>query len=373
MKPASMTDIAQADNRPAQDNPTEREVVTPTERVEWVDFAKAICIVAVVAMYATHHIQQATNSTGWMQLVVNFAQPFRMPDFFLIAGLFVSRVLHRPWRSYIDSKVLYFFYFYAVWASFRFAVTHFSGLSSGDWLPLAPAYLKLYIAPPSGPLWFIYVLALFFIAVRMLRAVPSWIVFMCAAAIQVLHLDTGITFLDKFTWYFIFFYTGYVLAPEVFRLAAWAQARPGLSVTILGFWFVGNALLVKYGMAQLSGMSLLLGFAGAFAVMLVATLLARAPGMHWFSYLGKNSIVVYLAFVIPLGGMRWLVGKSYLPADVGTLSFLAAVISVSGAIVMFWTLRHTPLRFMFVRPAWSHLGSTPPGSLKSRGAGTRPA
>lgn len=357
MKPASITENTPSAARAAPGS-------AAAERVGWVDFAKAICIVAVVTMYATHHIQAITHTTGWMQAVVDFMQPFRMPDFFLIAGLFVSRVMNRSLRSYIDSKVLYFFYFYAVWVTVRFAFMNVGGILNGDLVSLIPGYLHMFVEPPSGPLWFIYVLALFFIAVRVLRGVPPWIVFLGAAAIQAAHLDSGITFLDKFTWYFVFFYAGYLFAPQVFRLAVWAQARPALSLAILVLWFLGNGLLVEYGISGLPGMSLLLGFAGAFAVMLIATLLAGMPGMKWFGYLGKNSIVVYLAFVIPLGFMRWLVTKSVLPADIGTLSLLATVISVAGAVVMFWALRNTPLSFLFVRPAWTHIGAAPPGGLK---------
>ncbi|HEY0847127.1 MAG TPA: acyltransferase family protein [Noviherbaspirillum sp.] len=371
-----MESITIANNSPPAHAATDAETktrqphVVDADRVGWVDFAKAICIVAVVTMYSTHHVQAIMNSTGWMQAVVDFAQPFRMPDFFLIAGLFVSRVLNRPLRSYIDSKVLYFFYFYAVWVTFRFTFMNIGGLLGEDRLALLPAYLHLYIDPPSGPLWFIYVLALFFIAVRVLRGIPAWLVLTGAAAIQVAHIETGITFFDKFTYYFVFFYAGYLFAPQIFRLAEWAQPRALFSIAILVIWFVGNGALVESGIAQLPGMSLILGFAGAFAVMLLATLLARAPGMKWFSYLGKNSIVVYLGFVIPLGFMRWFIGNSTLVTDVGNLALIATVLSVAGAIAMFWAFRKTPLSFLFVRPAWTHIGPVPSSGMKKRASPT---
>jgi len=33
-----------------------------------------------------------------------FAKPFRMPDFFLISGLFFSVVIDRDWRTYLDRR-----------------------------------------------------------------------------------------------------------------------------------------------------------------------------------------------------------------------------------------------------------------------------
>ena len=56
-----------------------------------------------------------------MHAVVAFAKPFRMPDFFLISGLFLAQ-RHRPrWRTYLDRKVVHFAYFYVLWMTIQFA------------------------------------------------------------------------------------------------------------------------------------------------------------------------------------------------------------------------------------------------------------
>ena len=49
---------------------------------------------------------------GFMHLLVAFAKPFRMPDFFMISGLFLGIVVGRDWRTYLDRKVVHFAYFY---------------------------------------------------------------------------------------------------------------------------------------------------------------------------------------------------------------------------------------------------------------------
>src|SRR5271169_6712513 len=56
-------------------------------RVDWVDYAKGICIVMVVMMHSVLGVELAAGQTGFMHLLVAFAKPFRMPDFFLISGL----------------------------------------------------------------------------------------------------------------------------------------------------------------------------------------------------------------------------------------------------------------------------------------------
>ena len=57
-------------------------------RVPWVDTAKGLCIILVVMMHATLGVGEAMGGEGFMHQIVAFARPFRMPDFFLVSGLF---------------------------------------------------------------------------------------------------------------------------------------------------------------------------------------------------------------------------------------------------------------------------------------------
>ena len=90
-------------------------------RVDWVDYAKGFCIVMVVMMHSTLGVEAAAGQESWMHALVAFAKPFRMPDFFLISGLFLARVIDRDWRTYIDRKVVHFVYFYVLWVTIQFA------------------------------------------------------------------------------------------------------------------------------------------------------------------------------------------------------------------------------------------------------------
>lgn len=68
-------------------------------RVDWVDYAKSYCIVFVVMMHSTLGVEAAAGKSGWLHPLVEFARPFRMPDFFMILGLFLAQVIDRDWRS----------------------------------------------------------------------------------------------------------------------------------------------------------------------------------------------------------------------------------------------------------------------------------
>src|SRR5262245_62160398 len=127
---------------------------TDAARVAWVDYAKGFCIVFVVMMHSTLGVEQAAGAEGWLHAVVAFAKPFRMPDFFLISGLFLSQVIDRDWRTYLDRKVVHFAYFYALWVTIQFAVkapllVHEHGAAGTAFL-----YLQSFWEP-FGTLWFI--------------------------------------------------------------------------------------------------------------------------------------------------------------------------------------------------------------------------
>jgi uncharacterized membrane protein YcfT len=98
-----------------------------------------------------------------------------------------------------------------------------------------------------------------------------------------------------------------------------------------------------------------MGYAGAFAVMIIATVFSHHPSMNWLRYLGRHSIVVYLGFVIPIGFMRRFIVNQHLINDMGSLSLIVMCLSVAGAILLYWLVRNTPLRFLFERPAWASI------------------
>lgn len=159
-------------------------------RVDWVDIAKGICIIFVVMMHSTLGVEKAAGAQGWMHYVVAFAKPFRMPDFFMISGLFLSLVIDRPWRRYLDRKVVHFLYFYILWLTIQFTFKAPGIASEAGVSGVVNAYLMAFIEP-FGTLWFIYILPVFFIATRLLKHVPVGVTFTALAFLEILPIHTG--------------------------------------------------------------------------------------------------------------------------------------------------------------------------------------
>lgn len=329
-----MTDTA-ADRRTTVD--------AGTARVAWVDYSKGICSIAVVCLYATYYVQDAQGGKGWMQYWVDFAAPFRMPDFFLLAGLFLSATITRPWRSFLDTKVVHFVYFLVLWTSLYF-VLHVAQDSRGPAdPPLWQEYLHWYV-DPFHMLWFIELLPVFYVVTRLLRRVPVLVVFAAAAALQIAGIDSGWSQLDRFCERYVYFYAGYAFAPLAFQVTAWAGRQRAAALAVLIVWAVTNEALVLAGMAGLPVVGLVLGFAGATGVIVAGTLLSRYDSMRWLRHLGEHSIVVFLAFFLATVVTARLLDSLGIVEDIGTQQVVVIVVSLIAPFVLRRVVRGTPGR-----------------------------
>jgi uncharacterized membrane protein YcfT len=334
-----------------------------TGRIDWVDYAKGICIVMVVMMHSTLGVEAAAGREGWLHGLVAFARPFRMPDFFLISGLFLARVIDRDWRLYLDRKVVHFAYFYLLWMTIQFAFKA-PGLAAQDGVAAVVSLYAVSFIEPFGTLWFIYLLPIFFIVSKLTRSVPPIIVWTMAAALEIAPIATGWTLIDEFAGRFVYFYTGYILAPHIFRLARHVDAAPGRTAVALLSWALLNGILVFVGVADLPVVSLALGMLGAAAIVCIAALLANSDVADCLRDCGRHSIVIYLAFFLPMAATRTVLLKSGIVADIGTVSVLVTLAGVIGPLLLYWLVRGTPLRFLFERPATFWLTAKPRAALQ---------
>ena len=329
---------------------TERPANSAGGRVDWVDYAKGICIVMVVMMHSVLGVEKAAGETGFMHVLVAFAKPFRMPDFFLISGLFLSVVIDRDWRTYLDRKVVHFAYFYVLWVTIQFGFKAPSFAAEAGWRHVGFLYLESFIEP-FGTLWFIYLLPVFFVVTKLTRNVPPLAIWSAAAALEMMHIATGWTVVDEFCSRFVYFYSGYWFAVIVFALSDRARARPWLAIAALVLWALVNGALVEFGYSEWPLVSLALGLAGAGAIIVTGTLLARAHWLNVLRYCGEHSIVIYLAFFLPMAVTRTLLLKTGMVTDIGTISLLVTVAGVAGAIVIWRLARLLRADFLFERPA----------------------
>jgi uncharacterized membrane protein YcfT len=268
-------------------------------RIDWVDYAKGFCIIFTVTMHSALDVEAAAGSHGWLHPAVAFALPFRMPDFFMISGIFLANVTDRPWRQYLDRNVVHFAYFYPLWMTIQFLFKAHVLAAGGGPIELARLYL-LSLIDPFGTLWFIYLLPVFFVLIKLTRQVPIPFIWLFGAALEIAHVNTGWMVPDEFAARFVYCYTGYIMAKPIFALTACAQGRPLLAIAGLLSWGLATGALVQAGYERLPFISLALGLLGAAAVMTTSSLMAKGDLFKPLRYCGRNSIVIYLTFFLPM-------------------------------------------------------------------------
>ncbi len=342
----------------------------PANRIDWVDYAKGICILLVVMMHSTLGVEKAAGDTGWLGLVVEFSRPFRMPDFFLISGLFLGLVIDRSWLRYIDRKVVHFIYFYVLWLTIQFAFKAPGWMSEGDTaVMLVSKYLFSFIEP-FGTLWFIYMLPVFFVVTRLGKNIPL-VMLGVAAMLEILPIHTGWLMVDEFASRYVYFLAGYLFAMHIFKIADWVRGHAALATGYLVLWALFNGFLVFASVssmlanmvpagyeltsyAQLPIISLMLGCMGALAIICGAVLLSGFKWSRFLEYMGRNSIVIYLAFFLPMAVSRAILLKFAPFLDIGTVSFLVMLSATAGPVILYWMIQWSGFgKFLFHRPQWA--------------------
>lgn len=330
-------------------------------RVAWIDGARGWCIVLVVMMHSALGVGVAVGDAGWLHDVVAFAKPFRMPDFFLIAGLFAGRAIEGPWRRFFDRKVVHFIYFYALWLLVALVVKA-SALGIEGPRDFATTYLWRLVQPFSTT-WFIQLLPLLYLATRLVRGVSSPILFAFALAIHYVAAAfptggayamesqaTGWTTLDGFLLFWIYFLIGVRYRTIAFRLADWASSRPFAGVAALIAWGCFEAWATSHLWPEVYGLDLPFGLLGAGAVVVAAALAARVRAFSFLSAIGRQSLIIYLAFFLPMAVTRTVLLKVFPGIDVGLASLLVTVAAIVTPLVFERLSRRTPLAFLFHRP-----------------------
>ncbi|MFN4230781.1 acyltransferase family protein [Parvibaculum sp.] len=322
--------------------------IVSKQRIGWIDAAKGLTIILVVMEHTTFGVQ---NAIGHLPLafgaIAEFAMPFRMPLFFLVAGLFAQKALFGDLRKFVDGKIVHFAYFYVLWSiiqiGIKIAVPH-----EGGW---QVTYVDLLMIPiqPFAVLWFIYTLALFFIVLRLLRSARPFFIFFFAVALYFTQLDTGWMLIDEFAWRFVWFVAGVYGAQQIFEIADWARAQQAKGIALGLLLLASVASVVFSHLIDVRSLELLMGFAGGGAAVMLVSILAAKGLAGPLTFVGKHSLYIFLSFFLPMAATRIVMVK--LGFENGDLITLVATgIAVVSPIIAYKLLEKTPLSFFYIRP-----------------------
>src|SRR5437763_5738699 len=124
-----------------------------------------------------------------------------------------------------------------------------------------------------------------------------------------------------------------------------------LALPSLALWAIVNCGHVILGCSEWPLVSLLLGLAGACAIVTIGTLLARMLWLNFLRFCGEHSIVIYLAFFLPMAATRTLLLHAGPIHDIGAISLVVTVVGLVGALALWRIALALHADFLFERPA----------------------
>jgi uncharacterized membrane protein YcfT len=279
---------------------------TAPTRLDWVDAAKGLSILLVVAHHVVWYLQRSGQAPAAVIAANEALASLRMPLFFLASGLFAAGPLAAPWRSVLHKRVAFFLYLYLIWTIIRF--TFFATVVPPEVDPddsANPLGLALALLLPGPSMWFLYALAVFAVVTKLMRPLPVAVQLGAAAVLSALvgagmleFGDSRWTYMSRFLFFFLL---GCYARQLMERLAG---ATTFLRVALACVVCVGAAgAAVGFGLRAIPGVALALQCLAVGFGVLFAAWIARYRLGRPLVVLGKLTLPVYLTHMLWLAAI----------------------------------------------------------------------
>lgn len=335
-------------------------------RQQWADVAKGVCIVLVVLWHVTRkdylHLDWdlAAPVTGAWGTASEVLLPVRMPLFFLISGLFATRLVARPWPEVWRRRVAPMLWLFVIWTLLH---TVLFRLTPGFDTAVAddPVGLVVQLTVTPGNLWYLLALALYVVVARAARDVPhlalaaALVVSAVAAAGLVPTPGNSYGLLTNLVWFLL----GTRLVELPVGLRAWVvPTRRTLALTAVAAFVVAAAAWQALDADEWIGVRPVLGLLGIAAGAAVAVAVARTRAGEPIAVLGRQTLPVYVLH-LPLVALVHLVsdelvsgsGARSLPLAMA-YPVVVTVLVVGACLLLHRALERAGATWLFAAP-WS--------------------
>lgn len=313
----------------------------PSARAEWVDVAKGIGIVLVVAGHAVDGLLASAlvpRGGGWATAHY-VVYTFHMPLFFLLAGLFVQQRIDTDTPAFGRSLVGRIVWPYFLWSTLQLVAIW--AMADRVNVPFQWDAFRLValIWIPTSQFWFLHALFLMSVVVLLLGSKGQlrwWL--LIAAGLRVLPEVFELPWvLQRFCTFAIWHALGVAgagLLQQRLALAPGAWRIAGLMAGLL--------LLLGFGLPPPAGggsywglMELPAAIGGVLAALTLATL---SPMRQWglLAYLGSRSMSIFLLHVFFTAGVRILFVALGWAAHTGPMLLLAVLGGLLGPLLVLW-------------------------------------
>lgn len=327
--------------------------VLASNRLAWIDYARGICIILVCYRHCFDGLKEADLPVGdfpLLQILNVCFYSFRMPLFFIVSGLFVSRSLQKKvLRDYVWGRFSIVFYPLIIWGSLQITLQ----LLLKNYVNAKPVpfdYVNLIIYPrnPSNNQQFWYLNALFFVgaiyaflkvALRFKlqhQLVLSVVLYSVAGYLS--YNGIGFYIFPDIFHFYIYFFIGDIISSFIFK-------KETTDIILSPKWLIGSAIFcifmqtvfttinmrhgddnyINYNMTYLY---LPISLSGCAFMIQIAQILQKKDILKWLRVIGYHSLYIYLMHLMLIAAVRIVLVRFFHITYIPLIMFIAISLGV---------------------------------------------
>ncbi len=292
-------------------------------RWPWVDYLKGIAILLVVYRHVFIGIERNGIAIPQPLVYANMIFfSFRMPLFFMLSGLFISRSLAK--RSPGDLVAVKFdklMYPYFIWSFIQVTLqilVPYSSIISGDNTYVnADRTIKDYLYILYNPIkidqfWYfpaLFISAIIFLVIKKKIRLPDWAHLTSALIIYfVAPTLTGISILSDWMHFYLYFVVGDILSRAFLKDSTYRLfVRNIMIIIVLPLFLITQFYYLNYPISRIERLPIV--FTGCLLMVIIAFRLQQKNILCFLRTLGYHSIYIYVMHVIASAFIRIVLTK----------------------------------------------------------------
>lgn len=294
-------------------------------RRPWVDYLKGIAIMLVVYRHVFIGIERSGIAIPLPLVYANMIFfSFRMPLFFILSGLFISKSLaKRSVPELINLKVDKLMYPYIIWSviqvSIQILVPYLSIMALDNNFINAQRDYHDYLYILYDPIridqfWYfpaLFIVTVVFILIKTRLKPPVWAHLLFGLAVYFLApKDTSISILTDWMHFYLFFVIGDALSEILLRESTAKLFLRNLTlIIVLPLFLLTQYYYLTYTISLVERLPVV--FTGCFLMLIVSFRLQKANIFQFLRILGYHSIYIYVMHVIASATVRIVLNKLF--------------------------------------------------------------
>ena len=279
-----------------------------SSRQYWVNYAKGIAIILVVYRHALIGIQRADLYVNeWLIDANEIVYSFRMPLFFIISGMFISKSINkRKGNLFIGYKVDTILYPYFVWGALQITIQIIlSNYTNADRGVVDYTYL---LTEPRriDQMWYLFALfnvSILFYALYCWAKIRSWGLIIIALIMYGSSVwVSNYSLIHDLLYYFLFLVFGHLVSSYLLNADTSFYTYKSFIILTPLFWFTQWYWLSHQdiGIYLFAVISLI----GATYIFSISFILAKHNILLFIRMAGKYSLQIYLIHVMVVAAVR---------------------------------------------------------------------